>query len=126
MGKPKVIVIGAGFTGVATAHDLALRGLDVTVIERGDICNGTSGRTHGLLHCGGRYCVGDQESAIECIDENMILRRIVPQAIEPNGGLFIGLDDSDLQYAEKFEKGCEDCHIPYDRLTPEQALKLEP
>lgn len=126
MSKPHVIVIGAGFTGCATAHDLALRGFNVTVVERGDVCNGTSGRTHGLLHCGGRYCVGDQESAIECIDENMILRRIVPQAIEPNGGLFIGLDDSDLQYAEKFEKGCEDCHIPYDRLTPEQALKLEP
>ncbi len=126
MSKPHVIIIGAGFTGCATAHDLALRGFDVTVVERGDICNGTSGRTHGLLHCGGRYCVNDQESAIECIDENMILRRIVPQAIEPNGGLFIGMNESDLQYAPLFEKGCEDCHIPYEKLTPAQALKLEP
>jgi len=91
MSKPIALIVGAGFTGVATAHDLALRGFDVTVIERGDICNGTSGRTHGLLHCGGRYCVKDQESAIECIDENLILRKIVPQAIEPNGGLFIAI-----------------------------------
>jgi glycerol-3-phosphate dehydrogenase len=126
MSKPHVMIIGAGFTGCATAHDLALRGFDVTVVERGDICNGTSGRTHGLLHCGGRYCVNDQESAIECIDENMILRRIVPQAIEPNGGLFIGINDADVQYATLFEKGCEDCHIPYEKLTPAQALKLEP
>ena len=43
MSKPHVIIIGAGFTGVATAHDLALRGCDVTVVERGDLCNGTSG-----------------------------------------------------------------------------------
>jgi glycerol-3-phosphate dehydrogenase len=57
MSKPSVIIIGAGFTGVATAHDLALRGVDVLVVERGPIASGTSGRTHGLLHCGGRYCV---------------------------------------------------------------------
>jgi glycerol-3-phosphate dehydrogenase len=126
MSKPKVIVIGAGFTGVATAHDLALRGLDVTVIERGDICNGTSGRTHGLLHCGGRYCVSDQESAIECIDENTILRKIVPQAIEPNGGLFIAIDESDLAYGEEFVDGCNACHIPIKELTAKQALEIEP
>ena len=53
MSKPNVIIIGAGFTGCATAHDLALRGCNVTVVERGDLCHGTSGRTHGLLHSGG-------------------------------------------------------------------------
>ncbi len=126
MTKPHVIIIGAGFTGVATAHDLALRGFDVTVVERGDLCNGTSGRTHGLLHSGGRYAVSDQESAIECIDENKILRKIVPQVIEPNGGLFIALDDSDLAYGETFIDGCQTCHIPIEELTPQQALKMEP
>ncbi|MGA7194396.1 MAG: FAD-dependent oxidoreductase [Anaerolineales bacterium] len=126
MSKPIALIVGAGFTGVATAHDLALRGFDVTVIERGDICNGTSGRTHGLLHCGGRYCVKDQESAIECIDENLILRKIVPQAIEPNGGLFIAIDEGDLQYGEAFVAGCEACHIPFEELTPQKALQLEP
>ena len=68
MPKPRIIVIGAGFTGVAIAHDLALRGCEVTVVERGPIANGTSGRTHGLLHSGGRYADTDQESANECID----------------------------------------------------------
>lgn len=126
MSKPQAVVIGAGFTGVAVAHDLQLRGVDVTVLERGDICNGTSGRTHGLLHSGGRYAVKDQESAIECIDENMILRKIVPEAIEPNGGLFIGLDDSDLAYAEDFIGGCEACHIQIEQITPQRALQLEP
>jgi glycerol-3-phosphate dehydrogenase len=126
MSKPHAIIIGAGFTGVATAHDLALRGFDITVVERGPIANGTSGRTHGLLHCGGRYCVKDQESAIECIEENTILRKIVPQVIEPNGGLFIGLNDSDVEYAQEWVAGCEACEIPYKQLTPEEALKLEP
>ena len=126
MSKPKIIIIGAGFTGVATAHDLALRGFDVTVVERGDIANGTSGRTHGLLHSGGRYAVSDQESAVECIDENMILRKIVPQVIEPGGGLFIAIDESDLSYAEDFIEGCKTCHIPIEEITPQQALAMEP
>src|SRR5512139_2354326 len=126
MSKPHAIIIGAGFTGTATAHDLALRGFDVTVVERGDLCNGTSGRTHGLLHSGGRYAVKDQESAIECIDENLILRQIVPSVIEPNGGLFIALTDSDLAYGEEFVEGCQACHIEIEELTAQQALKMEP
>jgi glycerol-3-phosphate dehydrogenase len=126
MSKPQVIIIGAGFTGVATAHDLSLRGCDVTVVERGDLCHGTSGRTHGLLHSGGRYAVKDKESAIECIDENMILRKIVPQVIEPNGGLFMAMNESDLAYAEQFIESCEECHIPLEELKPSEVLKLEP
>ena len=126
MSKPHVIIIGAGFTGTATAHDLVLRGFDVTVVERGDICNGTSGRTHGLLHSGGRYAVKDQESAIECITENTILRRIVPQVIEPNGGLFIALDESDLHYGEAFIESCQTCNIPIEEIKPAQVLRLEP
>lgn len=126
MSQPHVLIIGAGFTGVATAHDLALRGLDVTVIERGSIVCGTSGRTHGLLHCGGRYCVKDQESAIECIEENMILRKIVPQVIEPNGGLFVALDEGDIEYSKEWLEGCEACQIPYKQLTSQQVLQKEP
>ncbi len=124
--KPRAIIIGAGFTGVATAHDLALRGFDVTVFETGDFCNGTSGRTHGLLHCGGRYAVEDPESAFECIDENTVLRRIVPDAIEPNGGLFIAVHESDLDYAEDFIGGCLTCHIPVEQIPVRKALEMEP
>lgn len=124
--KPHAIVVGAGFTGCATAHDLALRGFDVTVVERGEIVSGTSGRTHGLLHSGGRYCVNDQESAVECIDEDMTLRRIAAQCIEPNGGLFVALDDSDLAYADAFLTGAAACGIPVSELTPRQALRIEP
>ncbi len=126
MAAPHVVVIGAGSTGAATAHDLALRGLRVTVIERGEIANQTTGRNHCLLHSGGRYCVKDQESAIECIDENLILRRIMPDALELNGGLFVAVTEEDLAFKEKFIAGCEACHIPYREVPVKQALALEP
>jgi len=124
--KPHAIVIGAGFTGCAIAYDLALRGFDVSVVERGEISSGTSGRTHGLLHSGGRYCVTDVEAGIECIQENIILRKIAKQCIEYNGGLFVALSEEDLEYAVRFEKGAEECGIPIDKLTPAEAINLEP
>jgi glycerol-3-phosphate dehydrogenase len=124
--KPHAIVIGAGFTGCAIAHDLALRGVQATVLERGEIASGTSGRTHGLLHSGGRYCVHDQESAVECIQENIILRKIAAQCIEFNGGFFVALHESDLAYAPQFEAGAQASGIPIEKISTAEALRLEP
>lgn len=126
MSAPQVVVIGAGSTGAATAHDLALRGFRVTVLERGEIANATTGRNHGLLHSGARYCVTDPESAIECIDENLILRRLMPEALELNDGLFVALTEDDLRFREPFLAGCEACHIPYRELAVREALAREP
>ena len=126
MSAPHVIVIGAGSTGAATAHDLSLRGLRVTIIERGEVASGTTGRNHCLLHSGGRYCVTDQESAIECIDENMILRRIMPDLLELNDGLFVAITEADLAFKEHFLEGCAACHIPARDIPVKHALKMEP
>ena len=126
MSAPHAIIIGAGSTGAATAHDLTLRGLRVTVIERGEVASGTTGRNHCLLHSGGRYCVMDQESAIECIDENLILRRIMPDVLELNDGLFIAVTEDDLAYKNIFLEGCAACHIPARDLPLKRAFELEP
>ena len=126
MKKPHVIVIGAGFTGLATAHDLALRGVDVTVVEQGSVANGCSGRGHGVLHSGGRYAVKDHEAAIEMVKENAILRKIAPQAIESNEGLFIALNDKDMDFRRTFLENCAECGIPTQEISAQRALQLEP
>jgi glycerol-3-phosphate dehydrogenase len=122
----QVIVVGGGGTGGALAHDLVLRGLRVTLLERGELTSGTTGRHHGLLHSGARYAVGDPASAVACIAENRILRRIAPGSFEENGGLFVALDDQDMGYLPGFLAGCAACGIPTRRLTPAEALALEP
>ena len=126
MSIPHVIVIGAGSTGSATAHDLALRGLRVTVIERGEVASGTTGRNHCLLHSGARYCVTDQESAKECIAENMILRRIMPDLLELNDGLFVAITEADLAFKEQFLEGCAACSIPAREIPIKHAFEIEP
>jgi glycerol-3-phosphate dehydrogenase len=121
-----VLIIGGGGTGGALAHDLTLRGVKVTLVERGEITSGTTGRHHGLLHSGARYAVGDQESAVECIEENTILRRICPGSFEENDGLFVAVTDEDMEYLEPLLKGCAETGIPTQQLTPAEAFLLEP
>ncbi len=84
-----VLVIGGGATGAGVAWDAALRGLDVVLVDRADLAEGTSGRFHGLLHSGGRYAVKDPQAAEECIGENRILRGSPPTCIEDTGGFFV-------------------------------------
>jgi glycerol-3-phosphate dehydrogenase len=124
--SPHVLIVGGGGTGGALAHDLALRGLRVTLVERGEFTSGTTGRHHGLLHSGARYAVNDQESAIECIEENQLLRRIAPGSFEENDGLFVGITDDDMAYLPGFLEGCEATGIPTQVLEPQDALRLEP
>jgi glycerol-3-phosphate dehydrogenase len=124
--SPHVLIVGGGGTGGALAHDLALRGLRVTLVERGEFTSGTTGRHHGLLHSGARYAVNDRESAIECIEENQLLRRIAPGSFEENDGLFVGITDDDMAYLPGFLEGCEATGIPTQVLEPQDALRLEP
>lgn len=124
--RPSAIVIGSGSTGAAVAHDLTLRGVTVTVLERGEIASGTTGRNHGLLHSGARYAVKDRESAVECIAERDILARIMPELLELNGGLCIAVDDAGLGYREPFLEACAQAGIPYRELTAAEARGLEP
>ncbi len=122
----RIIIIGGGGTGAAIAHDLVLRGFEVSLFERGELLSGTTGRHHGLLHSGARYAVHDPAAARECIQENKVLRHIAPRAIEQNDGLFVALDEADLAFKSSFLKNCRVCGIPTRELTAKQALALEP
>ena len=123
---PHVVVIGAGSTGAAIAHDLALRGLQVTLIERFGPAAGTTGHNQAQLHSGARYAVNDPESARECAEENLILRKIMPDSLELNDGLFIALNEEHLSYRETFMEACARCNIPAAEISPAVALNLEP
>ena len=121
-----IVIVGGGGTGGALAHDLTLRGFRVTLFEKGELLSGTTGRHHGLLHSGARYAVNDPTAAVECIEENQILRKIAPEALEQNDGLFVAIDDEDMAFRPLFLEGCRACGIPVQEMTPTAALALEP
>jgi len=122
----RVVVIGGGGTGAAILHDLVLRGVEAVLVERGELTSGTTGRHHGQLHSGARYAVTDPEAARECIQESTILRRIAREALEFNGGLFVGVTDREAAFAGTLEEACRRCGIPARRLSGREALAAEP
>jgi glycerol-3-phosphate dehydrogenase len=121
-----VLVIGGGATGAGVAWDAALRGFDVILVDRADLAEGTSGRFHGLLHSGGRYVVKDRLAAEECVAENPILKRIIPDCIEDTGGLFVVTPDDDEAYGDAFMEGCRATGLPAEEISVDEALRMEP
>jgi len=124
--KTQVVIIGGGITGVGVARDLAQRGIEFILIEKGDLANGASGRNHGYLHSGARYVVNDPHAAMECIQENQILKRIASWCIEDTGGLFVSLPEDSNTFRDQFLRSCEEIGIPTRCLNPSEALALEP
>lgn len=126
MSHGHVVVIGGGGTGAAILHDLMLRGFSATLVERGELTSGTTGRHHGQLHSGARYAVGDRDIAQECMEEVEILQRIAPEALEMNYGLFVALTDEDVEFAPRFITACREATIPVLEIPLERALRMEP
>src|SRR5256884_2204882 len=121
-----VVVIGGGSTGAGVLRDLALRGVDAILVEKGDLASGTTGRSHGLLHSGGRYCVNDEQAAIECVEEGRILRRIARSTVEDTGGYFVSVTEEDHQWEPRFVEGCRRTGITCERISLDEARRREP
>ncbi|QDX41037.1 FAD-dependent oxidoreductase [Salarchaeum sp. JOR-1] len=122
----EVLVVGGGATGVGVARDLAMRGVDVVLAERGGLNAGTSGRSHGLLHSGARYAEHDPDGAQECIRENRVLKDIAGDAVRDTRGLFVQLDGDDPGFFDEKLAACRDLSIPATVYDGDAARDLVP
>ncbi|GAV21893.1 anaerobic glycerol-3-phosphate dehydrogenase subunit GlpA [Carboxydothermus pertinax] len=116
--KTTVLIIGGGATGTGLLRDLALRGIDALLVEQKDIAHGASSRFHGLLHSGARYAVKDPNAAKECIEENLILKKIAPSCVEETGGYFVELASDDPEFTSKWLAGCQEAGIKVEEIDP--------
>lgn len=126
MLETTVLVIGGGATGMGTLRDLSMRGVPAICLEQGGIAHGTSSRFHGLLHSGARYVVNDPDSARECIEENMILRRIAKLCVEITEGFFVLTPLDNPDFVPKWLEGCKKAGIDAREVPVKEALRLEP
>lgn len=122
----QVLVIGGGITGLGIARDLSLRGLDVKLIDRGEVCGETSTHFHGELHSGGRYAVKDPGAAKKCIQESRILKDIAEDYVRQTGGLFLKLEEDSEDYYQKKKEQCKKCDIPVEEVSGEEIRKEIP
>ena len=121
-----VLVVGGGATGVGVARDLALRGVDVTLVEADGLGGGTSGRSHGLLHSGARYAESDPEGAAECRAESSVIREIAGACVRETRGLFVQLASDSADYFERKQAACADAGIDTEEIDAATAREAVP
>lgn len=78
------LIVGGGATGAGAAHDAALRGLNVALIEKSDFSAGTSSRSTKLIHGGVRYLAQFHFKLIrEALLERKRLLTNAPHLVKP-------------------------------------------
>ena len=79
-----VAIIGAGVNGAGIARDAALRGLRVIILDKNDMCSGTSAISSRLIHGGLRYLeYAEIPLVYESLHERRCLRRIAEHLVKP-------------------------------------------
>lgn len=79
-----VIIIGAGINGAGIARDASMRGLQVLLLDKGDLGSGTSSWSTRLIHGGLRYLEQCELGLVrESLRERENLLKIAPHLVRP-------------------------------------------
>lgn len=79
-----VVVIGAGVNGISAYRELALQGVDVLLVDKGDFCSGASAAPSRMIHGGLRYLeTGEADLVRESLKERNLLLQNAPHYIRP-------------------------------------------
>jgi len=79
-----VVIIGGGMAGAGAARDLAMRGLSVALVDKGDFASATTSVSSKLIHGGLRYLeLFDFGLVRESLAERQRLQRLAPHLIKP-------------------------------------------
>jgi glycerol-3-phosphate dehydrogenase len=129
-----VVIIGGGMAGAGAARDLAMRGLSVALIDKGDFASATTSLSSKLIHGGLRYLeLVDFGLVRESLAERQRLQRLAPHLVKPLPFLVPIYRDSSrglikvrigLKLYDWLTPGRDREH--YRVLRPIDALSLEP
>jgi len=79
-----VLIIGAGINGIGTFRDLALNGVNVLIVDRGDFCSGASATSSHMAHGGIRYLEnGEFRLVREAVRERNRMIQNAPHLVKP-------------------------------------------
>ncbi len=109
-----VLIIGAGINGIGTFRDLALNGIDVLLIDRGDFCSGASAASSRMAHGGIRYLENGEFALVrEAVRERNRLIQNAPTLVKPLPTvipifkIFSGLFNAPLKFLGLLERPAE-------------------
>ena len=79
-----VVIVGGGINGIAIFRELALQGVDVVLVDRGDYVSGASAASSHMVHGGVRYLEnGEFRLVNEAVHERNRLIKNAPHYVRP-------------------------------------------
>jgi glycine/D-amino acid oxidase-like deaminating enzyme/nitrite reductase/ring-hydroxylating ferredoxin subunit len=140
------VIIGSGIAGLSTAYELAMRGKDVVVLDRGAICKGMTSRTTAHLTSmsddgfdtvikvrgekAARLFYESHSAAIDRIEEIQQQHSIACNFRRLDGFLFPALGsepsvlDDELKACRKIDVKVKDTHgLPFKGLSKTRCLR---
>jgi glycerol-3-phosphate dehydrogenase len=128
-----VIIIGGGINGTGVARDCALRGLKTLLIEKKDLCGGTSGSSSGMIHGGLRYLLYDVKTTKISSKDSGYIQKIAPFLLFRIPFLFLihGKEGPNAELLETFFEiydrysKLKNAKL-HTRLNQEEVHRLEP
>ena len=82
--KVQAVVVGGGINGISTFRELALQGVRVLLVDRGDFCGACSSAPSRMIHGGLRYLENGEIALVrESLSERDALLRNAPHFVRP-------------------------------------------
>ena len=82
--RAQVLLVGGGINGLSTLRELALQGVEVTLVEKNDYCSGASAASSHMIHGGIRYLEnGEFRLVRESLLERNRLLSTAPHYVKP-------------------------------------------
>ena len=124
----RVVVVGAGIVGAATAHALAVRGADVELLDAGEVSGGTTGLGEGNVLCSDKDAGPELDLAVlgRAVFDDIALRHGEVARIRRKGALVVHREPGGLAAEPARLERLRAAGVRCVLLEPEQARALEP
>lgn len=124
--RGRVVIVGGGIAGLATAVRLAQSRIPVTVLEKGRLGAAASTRNQGWLHSGAAYAPDYPGIAALCYESLRETLAYCPECVESTHAGAIFLLDSRGTHARRWRRAWSDVGLPYLPLPPTQLAEQVP
>lgn len=126
----RIVVVGAGVIGLSTAGSLAARGVQVTLVDRGDPGGGTSSTTFSWLNGNSKVPRSYQELNVAGVEAYRRIAADDPTGTAPwlrlNGRIEWGETADQVERIDAAIAAMRAWDYPVEAITLEEAARLEP
>lgn len=125
----KVLVVGAGIVGLATAARLARRGDEVLVVDKEPaVAEHQTGRNSGVIHSGLYYAPGSLKARLGNAGAASMKQFASEHGVpmETTGKLVVAVDESEIPGLHRLAERAVTNRVPGRLLSPDEVHDYEP